>query len=276
MRSCGIDITCAAITGFTLPSLLHGTAGYPFIMGKSRKKKTVSGSAMAAGKVASKPKKKRPATVTKKSKRPGTTKAAAVPKSPTKAPPKAVVRTPPTKKNKKVVSVPTTPSTVSSKSTTQSKRAVKLMGGLALQSPSSSKRAKCEDVEEDSLSDTVDYQDPNTIPWLTKKGVADALEYHFPDQDDYITLDHQEQILRLVKKFKPADIRIVLQGLLTDAGKDWRKLKMNKLRNMNVLAPEFAKVCVDLFNATTELNSSTSVSEDIVFDHGKGQKKVPL
>ena len=274
MRSCGIDITCAAITGFTFPSLLHGTAGYTFIMGKSRKK-TVSGSAMAAGKVTSKPKKKRPATVTKKTKRPGTTKAAAVPKSPSKAPPKAAVRTPPTKKKKKVVSVPTTPSTVSSKSTTESKRAVKLMGGLALQSPSSSKRAKCEDVEDDSLSDTVDYRDPNMIDWLTKKGVADALEYHFPDQDDYITLDHQEQILLLVKTFKPADIRIVLQGLLTDAGKDWRKLKLKKLRNMHVLAPEFAKVCVDLFNATTELNSSTSVPEDVVVDHGKGRKQVP-
>ena len=67
----------------------------------------------------------------------------------------------------------------------------------------------------------------------------------------------------------------MLQGLLTDAGKDWRKLKLNKLKNMRVLAPEFAKVCVDQFNATTELNSSTSVPEDVVFDHGKGQREVP-
>ena len=174
------------------------------------------------------------------------------------------------------MSVPTTPSTVSSKSTTQSKRAVKLMGGLALQSPSSSKRANGADVDEDdSLTDTVNYQDPNTILWLSKKGVDDALAYHFPDQDDYITLDHHDRVLLLVKTFKPVDIRMVLQGLLSDAGKDWRKLKMNKLRNMHVLAPEFARACVDLHNATTDLNSSTSVPDDIVFDHGKGQKKVP-
>ena len=78
-----------------------------------------------------------------------------------------------------------------------------------------------------------------------------------------------------MKTFKPLDIRMVLQGLLSDAGKDWRKLKMNKLRNMHVLAPGFARACVDLHNATTDLNSSTSVPDDIVFDHGKGQKKVP-
>ena len=68
---------------------------------------------------------------------------------------------------------------------------------------------------------------------------------------------------------------MVLQGLLSDAGKDWRKLKMNKLRNMHVLAPEFARAFVDLHNATTDLNSLTSVPDGIVFDHGKGQNKVP-
>ena len=245
-------------------------------MGKSRKKPTLSGSVKAAGQVTSKPKKKRPAAVKKKTKRPGTVKAAAVPKSPATVRSKAAVRTSPTKNKKNVVSVPTTPSTVSSKSTTQSKRAVKLMGGLALQSPSSSKRAKGADVDEDdSLTDTVNYQDPNTILWLSKKGVDDALAYHFPDQADYITLDHHDRILLLVKTFKPLEIRMVLQGLLSDAGKDWRKLKMNKLRNMHVLAPEFARVCVDLHNATADLNSSTSVPDDIVVDHGKGRKKDP-
>ena len=68
---------------------------------------------------------------------------------------------------------------------------------------------------------------------------------------------------------------MVLQGLLSDAGKDWRKLKMSKLRNMHVLAPEFARVCVDLHNATTDLNSSTSLPDDIVVHHGKGRKKDP-
>lgn len=195
-------------------------------------------------------------------------------KSPPKALPKAVARTP-TKEGKKVASSQTTPSIVSSKSTTQSKRAVTLMSGLALKSPSTPKRTKNEDVEEASLSNTVDYEDPNTVLGLTKQGVVDTLGYHFPEREDYIKLEYYEQILLLVKAFKPADIRFVLQGLLTDEGKDWRKLKLNKLRRTNILAPEFAKVCVELFNAETELNTSTSVPEDIVIDHGKGQKKVP-
>ena len=88
-------------------------------------------------------------------------------------------------------------------------------------------------------------------------------------------MDHHEQILLLVKTFKSAEIHLVLQGLLTDAGQDWRKLKVHKLRNMNILAAEFAKVCVELFNATTELNSTTPVPEDIVFDHDKGRDKIP-
>jgi len=44
---------------------------------------------------------------------------------------------------------------------------------------------------------------------------------------------------------------------------------------MHVLAPEFARVCVDLHNATTDLNSSTSLPDDIVVHHGKGRKKDP-
>ena len=78
-----------------------------------------------------------------------------------------------------------------------------------------------------------------------------------------------------MKKFKAADICFALQDLLTDAGKDWRKIKMNKLRNMNILAPKVANMCIELFNAKTELNMSTSVPEDIIIDNGKGQKRVP-
>ena len=149
------------------------------------------------------------------------------------------------------------------------------MGGLALQSPLTPKKAKPEDIDDASLIDTVDYTDPNTIRWLTKKGVVDALQHHFSDREDYIELDHHDQILLLVKMFKPFEIRVVLQGLLTDAGRDWRKLKLHKLRNMNILAAEFAKVCVELFNATTELNSTILVPEDIVFDHDKGREEIP-
>ena len=77
-----------------------------------------------------------------------------------------------------------------------------------------------------------------------------------------------------MKTFKPVEIRMVLQGLLTDAGKDWRRLKLHKLRNMSILAAEFAKVCVELFNATTELNLATSVPGEILFDHDKGHREV--
>ena len=137
------------------------------------------------------------------------------------------------------------------------------------------KKSKAEDEDEASLSDTVDYQDPNTILWLKAEGVADALKYHYPDHEEYLELDYHEQILLLVKVFKPAEMRSVLQGLLTDAGKNWCKLKLQKkLRSMGVLAPEFAKVCVELFNAKTELEMSKSVPEDIVIDHDKSQKKI--
>ena len=78
-----------------------------------------------------------------------------------------------------------------------------------------------------------------------------------------------------MKTFKPVEICMVLQGILTDAGRDWRKLKLHKLRNMNILAVEFAKVCVELFNATTELNSTIPVPADIVFDHDKGRDEIP-
>ena len=102
------------------------------------------------------------------------------------------------------------------------------------------KRTKTQDEDEASLSNMIDYNDPNTIPWLTKQGVVDALEHHFPDQEDYLKLDYDDQLLLLIKVFKSTDMRFILQGLLTDAGKDWRKLKLNKLRSMKLLAPQFA------------------------------------
>ena len=34
-----------------------------------------------------------------------------------------------------------------------------------------------------------------------------------------------------------------------EAGNDWHTLNLNRLRSMKSLAPEFAKVCVDINNA---------------------------
>ena len=113
-------------------------------MAKSPKKIRVVGLAKAAGEATSKPKKKSMATATKKVHQKGTLKATAVAKtptkpSPTKPSPKAVAGTP-TKKGKKLETAQTMPTTVSSKSTTDSKRAVTLMSGLALKSPSAQKK----------------------------------------------------------------------------------------------------------------------------------------
>ena len=243
-------------------------------MAKSRKKKLASCSTKVEGKVKTKPKKKRTANSKKMAHQKGTAQTVAVPKTPTKAPSTSVALML-TKKGKKVTSSQTTPSTVSSKSTRDSKHTVTLMDGLALKSPMAKKRTKTEDVVEASLSDIIDYEDPNMILWLKKQGVVDALEHHSPDWEDYLELDYHEQLLLLVKVFKPVDMRYVLQGLLTDAGMNWRKLKLNKLRIMKVLAPKFAKVCVELFNAKMEFNTSTSVPADIVIGHDKGQKKSP-
>ena len=179
-----------------------------------------------------------------------------------------------TKKVKKLATVQTTPSTVSSKSTTDSKYVVTLMSGLALKSPSSLKKSNAVNVEETSPVDTVDYQDPVKIVCLKKEGIAAALEYHFPDDEEYLELDYHVQVMQLLTKLKPANLCSVLQGLLTDAGKNWRKLKLNKLKIMKVLAPEIAKACVKLFNANAELDISRSVPGDITIYHGDGQKKV--
>ena len=51
-----------------------------------------------------------------------------------------------------------------------------------------------------------------------------------------------------------------MQGILIDSGKDWHTLKLNKLKSMKGLAPEFAKACVDIVNARTELLESASGS----------------
>ena len=66
-----------------------------------------------------------------------------------------------------------------------------------------------------------------------------------------------------MQKYKPADLRSVLQGLLTESGKDWRKLKLNRLKSMRVLGPEFVKACVKLCDAMAELHSS-SVPTNVV------------
>ena len=166
------------------------------------------------------------------------------------------------KKATKSAPVLTTPLTVSSRSTTESKRAVTLMSGLNLKSPLQKKNKAC-NREEASLVDSVDYEDPALIAWQTKGGVASAIRHHFPDNDKRLKLPYEDQIIQLLTKFKPADLRPVLQGLSTDAGKNWRQLKLSKLKTMRQVAPEFAKICVELCNATTEVNALPSIPVNV-------------
>ena len=109
-----------------------------------------------------------------------------------------------------------------------------------------------------SLTDTVDFADAAMIGWTCKKGLQAALEHHFDNHEDFEGLDYHERIILLCNKFKPNDIRPALQGILQEAGTDWRTLKLQKLRSMKVLAPKFAKECVNIINAKAELLKSAS------------------
>ena len=80
-----------------------------------------------------------------------------------------------------------------------------------------------------SLCDTVDFDDPMMINWISIKGVRAALEHHCDDPGDFEGLDYHDQVKELCTKFTPSEARPALQGILTDSGKDWRTLKLNKL-----------------------------------------------
>ena len=168
-------------------------------------------------------------------------------------------RTPDTKQTKRCKSLPSTstPSTVGSKSTTSSKRAVSMMNGLALKTPPKKpKRKQHVAPTTDSLCDTIDFDNAAMIDWTSIEGVRAALAHHFPDDGDFVGLDFTDQVKLLCSKFTPSDIRPVLQGILVDAGNDWRSLKLAKLKSMKQLAPELANACVDIANAKSALSAS--------------------
>ena len=99
--------------------------------------------------------------------------------------------------------------------------------------------------------------------WQTKGEVASAIRHHFSDHDERLKLPYKDQIIQPLTKFKPADLRPVLQGLPTDAGKNWCQLKLSKLKTTRQLALEFAKICVELCNATTEVNALPSIPVNV-------------
>ena len=59
------------------------------------------------------------------------------------------------------------------------------------------------------------------------------------------------KIVLLCNYFKPNDIRLVYQGVYQEAGMNWQNLKLGKRKSMMMLAPDFAKACVDIVNAKT-------------------------
>ena len=109
------------------------------------------------------------------------------------------------------------------------------------------------------------------IDWTCRKGVRAALEHHFDAHKDFEGLDYHNRVKLLCAQFSPTEARPVLQGILTDAGKDWRTIKLINSKSIKALAPEFANACIDIINARTELleSASRSVPQKIVFKKEK-------
>ena len=91
-----------------------------------------------------------------------------------------------------------------------------------------------------------------------------ALKYHFDDGSLYYGLDYYEKALLLCNQFKPSEIRIVYQGIWTDAGNDWRSLPLNKYKycHMNKLAPAFARECMRIMSAKEEVSRNFEEKKD--------------
>ena len=103
--------------------------------------------------------------------------------------------------------------------------------------------------------------------------MAAVIQHNYPHNVECLELPYHKKITQLLTQFKPADLHSVLQGLLAvDAGKNWRKLKLKKLKSIRALRPEFAKACVEFCNAKAELDTSSSVPVDITINSNNGEK----
>ena len=110
------------------------------------------------------------------------------------------------------------------------------------------------------------------IEWTCKKGLQAALEHHFDNHEAFEGLDYHDRVILLCKKkIMPADIHPVLQGVLMDAGKDWRTLRVQRHRSMNALRAEFAKECVNIVSAKAELlkSESDTVPQNVIIKKDK-------
>ncbi len=109
---------------------------------------------------------------------------------------------------------------MTSKSTTESKRAVSMMSILALKFPPKKVKRKQDAASKASLSDTVDLDDAAMIGWTCKKGLQAVLEHHFDNHKDFKGIDYHYRVILLCNIFKPNNILPVLQDIFQDAGKD--------------------------------------------------------
>ena len=140
-----------------------------------------------------------------------------------------------------------TPSTVASTMSSSSKRAVSMMNNLALNSPP--KKSK----NTPDKQSTVDFNDAMEFDWLNMSDIDYALLHHGEDSLELNNFDYHEKIVLLCTYFKPNDIRPVFQGIYQDAGMNWRDLRLAKHKSMKTLSTEFAKACVDIYNARVDL-----------------------
>ena len=135
---------------------------------------------------------------------------------------------------------------MTSKSTSSSKQAVSMMNSLELKSPTK-KTKKIQDEES-----AIESEDAVTIDWSSKKEVHGTLIYYGKDPLKLKDIEYNDKIVLLCTHFKPTDIRLVFQGISQEAGTNWQNLKVAKLRTMKAISVEFAKACVDIYNAKSD------------------------
>ena len=81
-----------------------------------------------------------------------------------------------------------------------------MMSGLALKTPPKKpKRKQHVAITNDSLCDTIDFDNAAMIQWTSPEGVHAALAHHFQG------LDFSNWVKLFCSKFTPSDIRSVLQ-----------------------------------------------------------------
>ena len=158
-------------------------------------------------------------------------------------------RSPPRTPERKVrsPSAHSTPSTAASAMSSSSKRAVSMTNNLMLNSPR--KKSK---ITLDKHS-TVNFNDVLEFDWLSMSDIDDTLVHHGKELSELNNSDYHDKIVLLCSHFKPNDIRPVFQGICQDAGMNWRDLRLAKHKTMKTLSTEFAKACVDIYNARVDL-----------------------